>query len=148
MEENKETEEEKVIYESSMNDVTSYLLDYAFDNHIGTTLFNDYDKMWPSVAIPRRNMMLINMKWHDQEEIPIMIAHEIGHMLDDTSCINYDTNNIVKTKSECRASKLGLDILIDYCHRMDYEFNTIDAFMHQFKIPQNLLYILERKMAC
>lgn len=131
-----------------MSDVTTYLLNYALDHHIGFELLNGIDSDWPSVAIPERNMMFINTNWYKQEELPMMVAHEIGHMLDDTSCINYDTNNIVKTKSECRASKLGLDILIDYCHRMDYEFNTIDAFMHQFKIPQNLRYILERKMAC
>ena len=147
MEENS-NEITKVIYESNMSDVVTFLLNYAFDNNIGTTLFNDYDETWPSVAIPESNMMMINMKWYEQEEIPIMIAHEIGHMLDDTDCIDYETNNIIKTKSECRASKIGLNLLIDYCHKMDHEFNSIDAFMHQFKIPKNLRYLLETKINC
>ena len=119
-----------------MSDVTTYLLNYALDHHIGFELLNEVDSFWPSVAIPERNMMFINTSWYKQEELPMVVAHEIGHMLNGDSCYLYDQSTISRLKSENSANLIAINLLMKYCSDNDIEFNNSMTFLTQFNIPQ------------
>ncbi|WCG34785.1 ImmA/IrrE family metallo-endopeptidase [Companilactobacillus farciminis] len=119
-----------------MSDVTTYLLNYALDHHIGFELLNGIDSDWPSLAIPERNMMFINTNWYKQEELPMVVAHEIGHMIDGDSCYLYDQSTISRLKSENSANLIAINLLMKYCSDNDIEFNNSMTFLTQFNIPQ------------
>lgn len=119
-----------------MSDVTTYLLNYALDHHIGFELLNEVDSFWPSLAIPERNMMFINTNWYKQEELPMVVAHEIGHMIDGDSCYLYDQSTISRLKSENSANLIAINLLMKYCSDNDIEFNNSMTFLTQFHIPQ------------
>ena len=119
-----------------MGDVTTYLLNYALDHHIGFELLNGIDSDWPSLAIPERNMMFINTNWYKQEELPMVVAHEIGHMIDGDSCYLYDQSTISRLKSENSANLIAINLLMKYCSDNDIEFNNSMTFLTQFNIPQ------------
>ena len=130
-----------------MSDVTTYLLNYALNHHIGFELLNEVDSFWPSVAIPERNMMFINTSWYKQEELPMVVAHEIGHMLNGDSCYMYDHSNSGKISSEGAANKVAIDLLLQYCRDNDIQFNSYIMFLQQFCIPLRYECIVKRKMA-
>lgn len=119
-----------------MSDVTTYLLNYALDHHIGFELLNEVDSFWPSLAIPERNMMFINTNWYKQEELTMVVAHEIGHMIDGDSCYLYDQSTISRLKSENSANLIAINLLMKYCSDNDIEFNNSMTFLTQFNIPQ------------
>ncbi|WP_010623966.1 M48 family metalloprotease [Companilactobacillus versmoldensis] len=129
-----------------MSDVTTYLLNYALDHHIGFELLNEVDSFWPSVAIPERNMMLINTSWYKQEELPMVVAHEIGHMLNGDTCYMYDHSNTGKICSEGAANKVAIDLLLQYCRDNDIQFNNYIMFLQQFCILLRYEYIVKKKM--
>lgn len=129
------------------DDVTTYLLNYALDHHIGFELLNKVDSFWPSVAIPERNVMFINTSWYKQEELPMVVAHEIGHMLNGDSCYMYDHSNTGKISSEGAANKVAIDLLLQYCRDNDIHFNSYIMFIQQFCIPLKYEYIVKKKWA-
>lgn len=130
-----------------MSDVTTYLLNYALDHDIGFEFLNGLDSDWPSVAIPERNKMFINTNWYKQEEVPMIIAHEIGHMLNGDSCYMYNKSSIAKINAESTANKIAIDLLLQYCKDYDIHFNSYIMFIQQFCIPLRYEYIAKRKMA-
>jgi len=129
-----------------MDVVSTYLLNYALTHKMGFTLLNDYDESWVPVAIPENNMMIINMKWQKKEEVSFQIAHEIGHMIDGESCFMYDKSNIAKMKSESRADKLAIDLLLQYCIANDIRFTSCIMFLQQFCIPLKYETVAKNKM--
>jgi len=130
-----------------MSDVLTYLLNYALDHNIGFTMLNDIDNDWPSLAVPERNMMFINANWYKHEELPMIVAHEIGHMLNGQSCYMYDKSSVGKINAESDANKKAIELLLDYCTFNDIEFNSYVMFLQQFCIPIKYEYIVRRKMA-
>lgn len=129
-----------------MGDVTTYLLNYALYHHVGFELLNGIDSDWPSLAIPERNMMFINTNWYKQEELPMMVAHEIGHMLNGDTCYMYDHSNTGKISSEGAANRVAIDLLLQYCRDNDIQFNNYIMFLQQFCIPLRYEYIVKKKM--
>lgn len=63
-----------------MNDLIEYLLNYAFDCGIGYKLVHA-DPYDPSLSLKNHNLMVINLNWHNQSELPFIIGHEIGHFI-------------------------------------------------------------------
>lgn len=130
-----------------MNEVERYLFNYAMDHDIGFEFLNGLDSDWPSVAIPERNKMFINTNWYKQEEVPMIIAHEIGHMLNGDSCYMYNKSSIAKINAESAANKIAIDLLLQYCRDNDIHFNSYIMFLQQFCIPLKFEYIVKKKMA-
>ena len=122
-----------------MDDVISYLLNYAFENDIGFIKSNRSDSSWPSVSIPERNIIFINMNWANQNEIPFIIAHEIGHMINLDSCHLYNTTNASMLKIERNADVFAIGLLVKYCKDYDIEFEDPSIFIQQFSIPSDLM---------
>lgn len=129
-----------------MDPVITYLLNFAYDHHIGYTLIHNYDSTWPSFASPDDNMILINMDWYKKDDVPLIIAHEIGHMLDEDACYLYDESTPAQMKSENRANVKAIDLLLGYCRENDIEFNSSITFLQQFNIPLKYEIVVKNKM--
>ena len=129
-----------------MDPVITYLLNFAYDHHIGYTLIHDYNSGWPSFASPDDNMILINMDWYKKNDVPLIIAHEIGHMLDEDSCYLYDESTPAQLKSENRANLKAIDLLLNYCNDNDIEFDNYMTFLQQFNIPLKYEIVVKNKM--
>jgi len=130
-----------------MSNVVTYLLNYALDHGIGFTLLNDYSSEWPSLSVPEENMMSLNMKWKNRNEISMIIAHEIGNMLDSDICYLYDQSNIIRIRSENSANFNAIDLLIKYCKENNIEFDNHMTFPTQLNIPIKYETTIRNKMA-
>lgn len=121
-----------------MDDLITYLLNYTLVSGFGFEVLNNALTNWPSVADPKRNLIFINMNWHNQNELPFQIAHEIGHLFDCDNCYMYNENYRMRIKSEDHADKCAIKILKTYCTNNDIYINNPIIFAQQFGIPYRL----------
>ncbi|RHW49696.1 ImmA/IrrE family metallo-endopeptidase [Bombilactobacillus bombi] len=124
-----------------MDNLITYLLNYAFDHGYGYEILNDAENDWPSLAYPELNLIFINMNWHNQNELPFQIAHEIGHMIDGNACHMYND----KIKVEDHADLHAIEILKQYSLDYDFCINNPIVFAQQFCIPYRLYNVVESK---
>lgn len=129
-----------------MDDVVTYLLNFAMKHKIGFLTQPNWNENWPSVSIPERRFMIINLNWRNQRELPFQIAHEISHILNDDEGILYYTTSNSKSQIECGANESAIQILIDYCDKLGLEHYNIIKFMDVFGIPANLEYMVVDKL--
>lgn len=128
-----------------MDDLITYLLNYILNKGFGFETLNEAKSNWPSVADPPKNLIFINMNWHNQNELPFQIAHEIGHMIVGDSCYMYKKNYLMKIKSEDRADMFAINILKQYCEENDFCITNPIIFAQQFCIPRRLYNVVESK---
>lgn len=116
------------------------LLQYAFDNNIGYTLVKKLDPYTPSFVAADQRHMFINMSWHNRNEIPFSIAHEIGHIVNGDVGELYYSPGSFKSRFErganLKALELLLPIYVDANQGMiPHNYQTV---MEQLQIPQCL----------
>lgn len=129
-----------------MNDVMTYLINLGFDYGISTTLTDQLPDNFPSSSSLRKQKVLINMNWKNNTEIPFILAHELAHLINKDSGINYYKSVTIHNKTEFEANKTAIDLFINYCHANDIEFNNPIRFCEQFGIPTELEYIVANKL--
>ena len=121
-----------------MNELIEYLLNYAFDHEIGYKLVraDPYD---PSLSLKKHNLMVINLNWHNQSELPFIIGHEIGHFILGDEGIMYYSSFSGQNSEEKSADLYSLNLLYDYaCSRSQY-FEEPGLFMSAYGIPSRML---------
>ena len=121
-----------------MNDLIEYLLNYAFDHEIGYKLVraDPYD---PSLSLKKHNLMVINLNWHNQSELPFIIGHEIGHFILGDEGILYYSSFSGQNSEEKSADLYSLNLLYDYaCSRGQY-FEEPGLFVSAYGIPSRML---------
>lgn len=120
-----------------MNDLISYLLNYAFDHGISYSLVHE-DPDYPSAAFPEERFIVINMNCKNPKELPFIIGHEIGHIMNGDSGLQfyYDT---VSSSVEHYADLKSLKVIFNYA-ALQYDcFNEPIQFMQQYGIPYRML---------
>mgnify|MGYP000863677828 CR=1 FL=1 len=121
-----------------MTDALTKVLNYAYDHHIGVETHNDWPADWPSLALPSKHMLLLNLNWGRRDEVPFIAAHEIGHVLNGDTGKLYFHNDRMKSDAECNADRTGIRVLYEICTEdEDFDpafFNPLE-FMVNFKIP-------------
>ena len=120
-----------------MNDLIEYLLNYAFDCGIGYKLVraDSYD---PSLSLKKHNLMVINLNWHNQSELPFIIGHEIGHFILGDEGIMYYSSFSGQNSEEKSADLYSLNLLYDYaCSRGQY-FEEPGQFLSAYGIPSKM----------
>lgn len=130
-----------------MNEMMTYLLNLALDNHIGFELLPKAKPDWPSFAMAKKRKIFININWYNKQEIPFQIAHEISHLLNNDQGIQYYSSPNNKSKLEGKANATAVDIFIEYyrSHISDEWINPV-KFMELFGIPQRLEYTVTNKI--
>ncbi|NVY96622.1 ImmA/IrrE family metallo-endopeptidase [Lactobacillus sp. DCY120] len=127
-----------------MDDLITYLLNYAFDHGYGSEILNDAPADWPSVASPELKLVFINLNWCRPREIPFQIAHEIGHLLSGDVCQQNDLYHL-QLQVENRADLQAIKILRQYCQDCAIEITNPLVFAQQFGIPYRLYNLVEAK---
>lgn len=72
-------------------------------------------KAFTSKALPESQRIIINTDWANQDEIPFIIAHEIGHIMNGDTGIRYYDSGTINSKSEYHANIYGIKLLLRFC---------------------------------
>ena len=130
-----------------MKEVIEYLLNFAFNKGFGFILTDKLKSTTPSCANPTKNKIIVNMNWHNQNELPFQLAHEIGHMLNGDEGVLYYSSYSSHSKIERSADDTAIDLLFKYClDTNDVTLNYID-FMNYYGIPNYLEQNVRRRYA-
>lgn len=125
-----------------MNSLTNDLLNYAFDHGITYILTRKLEPLTPSIADPLNNLVIINMNWCHPRELPRLISHEIGHVLNHDSGILYFASPTAHSKIEVAADVTGLKILLPMYYNK--YFDTIDSHNINYDMVMTQLCIPDR----
>ncbi|WP_333603966.1 ImmA/IrrE family metallo-endopeptidase [Lactobacillus acetotolerans] len=125
-----------------MSNLTTDLLNYAFDHGIKYVLTTKLTPLTPSIADPTKRKILINLNWHHPGELPRLISHEIGHVLNHDSGILYFVSPTAHSKIEVAADVTGLKILLPMYY--DRYFDTIDSHNINYDTVMTQLCIPDR----
>ncbi|WEV40314.1 M48 family metalloprotease [Lactobacillus sp. ESL0681] len=119
-----------------MNDLIQFLFDFAFDQGFGIAQICK-DEEYRSLADKTRNLIIINTNWKNRNELPFIIGHEIGHLMDgDTGISNYCGNAL--TSKERHADLYSLNLIFDYATIQYDSFEEPHDFMQQYGIPNRM----------
>ncbi|GAW64248.1 hypothetical protein FC65_GL001047 [Ligilactobacillus acidipiscis DSM 15836] len=130
-----------------MNEVITYLLNFAFDHGFEIVWTNQLKSSAPSCAIPKNNKIIINGQWKNKDELPFQIAHEIGHMLNKDEGVLYYSSYSSHSKIEADADNRAIDLLIDYCVSNGKETENYSDFMYYYSVPLRLEENAKRRYA-
>lgn len=121
-----------------MNDLIMYLLNFALDNGIAWAIKQE-DPYFPPMSFHKSRKLIVNMNWHNKWEIPFMIGHEIGHLMNDDPGISYYHSATVRGSAEREADLYSLNLIFDYAMaQCDPVYEPIE-FMQQYGIPERML---------
>lgn len=120
-----------------MNDLIEYLLNYAFDSGIGYKLVHA-DPYDPSLSLKKHNLMVINLNWHNQSELPFIIGHEIGHFILGDEGIMYYSSFSGQNSEEKSADLYSLNLLYDYACSRGQSFEEPGQFIQMYGIPERM----------
>lgn len=123
------------------DDLIQYLLDYAWEHQMGFEL-GQYDPGFPSRALPEHRLLIINLNWKKQNEVPFSIAHEIGHIMNHDDGVRYYESETIKDKSEYQANVFAIKLLLKFCKLHDINFTNPVKFCEKFGIPSEFEYIV------
>ncbi|APX73381.1 ImmA/IrrE family metallo-endopeptidase [Companilactobacillus allii] len=119
-----------------INDMTSALMNLAFDNNIAVIMEDKFSPYTPAAVDTKTKVIVINSNWHIQNQIPFQLAHEIGHVLNDDgskACLYFSPS---KFGIEGHANKTAIQLLIPlYFSNIEYIHANTVRFMEAFNIP-------------
>ncbi|KRL93915.1 ImmA/IrrE family metallo-endopeptidase [Limosilactobacillus equigenerosi] len=122
-----------------MSDLISWLYNFAFKKGISVEQTKLLSPDTPSTSFPQAKLIIINANWHDPNEIPFIIAHEIGHV------INQD--DIHSPQAEMAASFTALHLLRKYCDANDIPTDNSIRFCSLFGIPFKYDHLVRQVLA-
>lgn len=97
-----------------MNDIIENLTNYAMDLGYGVELNPLLKPDVPSFVSNKRQLIVINTNTKVQEEIPLQLAHEIGHVLNNDRKLNKYYYTYAKYGVEKDANVMALILLVPY----------------------------------
>lgn len=116
-----------------MSDLIKWLYSYAFDHKIGVLQITTA-KEYSSLADKNKRTIVINNNWKNKKELPFIIGHEIGHLMDGDVGLSYYCGNALTSK-EHHADLYSLNLIFDYATRQYDCFNEPSGFMQAYGIP-------------
>lgn len=128
--------------EEARNNVIKWLMNYALDHQIGITFSYAAKNDDPSEAFPEYSTAVINANYKNIDEIPFIIAHEIGHLMLGHSKKKYYASPANKIRMEREANQYGLDLLTEYCDLNEIHFYNAYTFAEAFGVPKDCYYLL------
>lgn len=118
------------------DDLTSYLLDYAKMSGVNYELAH-LAPDFSSRAVPEEDLIIINVDWYDQREIPFMIGHEIAHVLHHDKILEYFTE-IARCTGEKDADRFSFDLIFDYNYSQPQPITDPLEFVRLYGIPKKM----------
>ncbi|WP_265483710.1 MULTISPECIES: ImmA/IrrE family metallo-endopeptidase [unclassified Lactobacillus] len=85
--------------------------------------------------------IFINLEYYKPLEIPFMVAHEIGHILEgNPDNFIYLHNGI--SQEERQANLFAINLIDSYASERNYHYSSIYQFAQCFNIPNKYYYLL------
>lgn len=119
------------------DDLIQYLLNFAFDHKIGYQLVNA-DPYNPSLSFKQHRYMIINLNWHNQNEVPFIIGHEIGHLMLGGDPIMYYGSFSAQNSEEKEADLYSLKLIYRFSDTQGDEFDSPHKFVQSYGIPSRM----------
>ncbi|KJY56117.1 putative prophage repressor [Lactobacillus kullabergensis] len=119
-----------------MEDLVKYLLKYAFDHGISCALIRR-EQSYQSVALPDKKLIVINQNSKNKFELPFIIGHEIGHIMNGNVNGAFYCGKPVNSE-ERKADLYSLNLIYKYASSQFETFDEPGIFMEQFGIPYRM----------
>ena len=120
-----------------MEDLIKYLLKYAFDHGISCALIRR-EQSYQSVALPDKKLIVINQNSKNKFELPFIIGHEIGHIMNgDVNGVFYCGKSI--NSEERLADLYSLNLIYGYASNQFDTFEEPIQFIYEYGIPIRML---------
>lgn len=129
-----------------MDELIIWLCNYAYDHHVGYILADDLNPETPSESDGDHQLVVINMKWHNHNEVPFSYAHEIGHFMNGDDGIRYYDSATINNKCEYAANLFAVRFILKFCERYGLHFTNPITFCEQFGVPTVLEYVVANEM--
>ena len=119
-----------------MEDLIKYLLKYAFDHGVSCALIQR-EQSYQSVALPDKKLIVINQNSKNKFELPFIIGHEIGHIMNGNVNGAFYCGKPVNSE-ERKADLYSLNLIYKYASSQFETFDEPGIFMEQFGIPYRM----------
>ena len=120
-----------------MEDLVKYLLKYAFDHGISCALIRR-EQTYQSVALPDKKLIVINQNCKNKFELPFIIGHEIGHIMNGNVNGAFYCGKPVNSE-ERLADLYSLNLIYGYASNQFDNFEEPVQFIQQYGIPDRML---------
>lgn len=120
-----------------MEDLLKYLLKYAFDHGISCALIRR-EQSYQSVALPDKKLIVINQNSKNKFELPFIIGHEIGHIMNGNVNGAFYCGKPVNSE-ERLADLYSLNLIYGYASNQFDTFDEPIQFIQQYGIPDRML---------
>ena len=120
-----------------MEDLVKYLLKYAFDHGISCALIRR-EQSYQSVALPDKKLIVINQNSKNKFELPFIIGHEIGHIMNGNVNGAFYCGKPVNSE-ERLADLYSLNLIYRYASNQFDNFEEPVQFIQQYGIPDRML---------
>lgn len=122
-----------------INEITSSLMNYAFDHGFNVIFENKLSSHTPSLVDTDHHTIIVNSNWHKQNQIPFHLAHELGHILSGQQSTKILYFTPYKYGMELEANKYAISLLLPmYLEDKNKEDINVHRFMDTFSIPYHL----------
>ncbi|WP_429971189.1 ImmA/IrrE family metallo-endopeptidase [Fructilactobacillus sp. Tb1] len=124
-----------------LDKVTHQILQKAWDDGI-QVIQAQMDPYTPSNCSPSMNTIVINTNWHDKQQLPFTIGHEITHVKecdkeDVIRSFTLGSKSSYEYEANCGSIKILVPYYVDEFDDNLEQMNVLQ-FMHIFKIPNSL----------
>ncbi|MCT6889468.1 MAG: M48 family metalloprotease [Lactobacillus sp.] len=120
-----------------MDDILAYLFKHAFENKISCALIWK-DVNYQSVALPDKKIIVINQNCKNKNELPFIVGHEIGHIMNGDSNAAFYCGKPVNSE-EHLADLYSLNLIYNYATTQYDSFSQPYIFLQQYGIPIRML---------
>lgn len=118
-----------------MNNITTQLINFALDHHIGVT-FAPLKPTTTPKSDSDTQLIIMNSNWPNKREISFQLGHEIGHLLNGDEGVYYYATTRSKQICEGDANRTALHIIIPmYFEDIDPDQANVHQFMTDLQIP-------------
>lgn len=121
-------------------EVYDYLLERAKENNI-VVHWAHFDPYTPPGSDTEYRSVAMNIDWHNQDEIPFQLAHELSHIIngDEGDVFYYHACFTGKESVEYKANVGAVKLLVPfYCQEIDEECVNKYDFVQAFDVPTYL----------
>ena len=123
----------------TMDEVIDWLLAYCRHHGITVVTCCEWPHDWPSQANPKERLVLYNPNWQPVNERPFTLAHEIGHIIDQDPPAYACEYVSVGEEYESSGNRTAISLLLQYSRTHGWYFQTPEALMQTFGIPQSFI---------
>lgn len=107
-----------------MDSLIDWLLKFCNDLHIMVIDSSTWSNNWPSRSLASLKLIYYNSNWNPSYELPMSLAHEMGHVITKSPDYNPLNTGAFNLKIENRANLVAAQLILKYIRLHDLCFET------------------------